>query len=181
MYISQENTAALVNIKLTDKGRELLTKGLRDDSNFDIVKFAFGDSEVDYRLYSVADDSKILSTLIMEPANQATDLKTKLYASGVVPSGTPVVNLSPATVDMTQYQTNINVSVSTTWLPVDGNYVEEYSWTNLGPLTDYDFRMTKSVDTSTATLTTYDTTGSTTVKVQGQTSGKYALLTLNIT
>jgi len=180
-YLDKSETVSLINIKLTDKGREFLAKGFKDDNVFDIVKFALGDSEIDYSQNVIGDDSDILAQEITEPTNNPVDLKSKIFASGVVPNGTPVVSLTSTAIEMTEYQSGIGVGASTQWQPVDGVYLEEYSWTNLGPLEDYDFGISLSVDTRSATLRTFDTTGTTTIRVKGITSGEYALLTLTIT
>lgn len=179
-FLPKDETASLVNIKLTDKGREFLAKGFKDDNVFDIVKFSLGDSEVDYTQQEVGDNTKLEALDITEPTNNPVDLKSKLFASGVVPDGAATINLSTTQVSMTTWQSGIGVSVNTTWLPITGVYQEEYSWTNLGPLEDYDFGISRSNDTRSATLRSYDTTGTTTVKVEGMTSGKYSLFTITI-
>ncbi len=179
-YISKENTSSVVNVRLTDKGREFLAKGFKDDNVFDIVKFALGDSEVDYSVYTSGDDSNILALEITEPTTNPVDLKSKIYSSGVIPTGEATISLTSSAVAMTEWQSGYGVGVSTQWEPVDGIYREEYQWTNLGPLEDYDFGITLSVDTRTATLRSYDTTGTTTVRVKGMTSGKFTTLTLTI-
>lgn len=175
MYLVNSGTSAIVNIRLTDKGRELLASGFKEDNVFDIVKFSFGDSEVDYRI------TGITGTSITEPSVAADDLKSKLYASGSVPSGTPVVNLSHSNINMTRYQGNRIVTAETVWPPVESVYLETYRWVNLGPLNDYDFILKPASNTRSATISTYDVTGSTTIKVVGQTTGKYEtfLLTIN--
>ncbi len=173
-FLRQELGTALVNVKLTSKGREFLAKGFKDDNVFDVVKFSFGDSEVDYR------DSNVENNLILEPSSEAVDLKYKIYASGVAPSGTPIVSLSSTDISMSQYQNNVVVSGSTTWPPIEGNYSETYLWTNLGPLNDYDFNMTISQDTRLANISSLDVTGSTKVRIVGQTTGKYAIMNLTI-
>ena len=179
-FLPKDITSNLISIRLTEKGREFLAKGFKDDNVFDIVKFSLGDSEVDYSQIEPGDNTSILNQVISEPVVSPVDLKTKIYASGVIPNGTAVVNLSTSSVEMTTYQSGREVSVTTQWSPVDGVYLEEYSWSNLGPLEDYDFGISKSVDSRSATIRTYDTTGTTTIKVRGMTSGKYALFTLNI-
>jgi len=179
-YLPKSTTDKLVNIRLTEKGREFLAKGFKDDNVFDIVKFSLGDSEIDYTQQEVGNNSKITSLTITEPVNNSPDLKSKIFASGVVPNGAATINLSTSSVKITKYQSGIPVSVNTQWEPIDGNYREEYSWTNLGPLEDYDFGISKSNDTMSITLRSFDTTGTTTIKVEGMTSGKYDLLTLTI-
>lgn len=183
-YLSKVVTTSLVNIKLTDKGREFLAKGFKDDNVFDVVKFAFGDSEIDYTQEDVSGSggADMLLQKINEPINGAVDLKSKLYSSGVIPDGAANVSLTITELNMTTNTSGPsgNVGASTTWLPIDGKYIEEYSWTNLGPLKDYNFGISKSLDTTTATIRTFDTTGSTVIRVKGMTSGKSSLLTLNI-
>ncbi len=174
-FLSKEESVSLINIKLTDKGREFLAKGFKDDNVFDIVKFSLGDSEVDY-----SNVDNISLQQILEPINNPADLKSKLYVSGVVPDGIPIVSLSTTNVEMTKYQSGVGVAATTQWSPITGVYNEDYSWTNLGPLEDYDFSMTRSLDTKTVTIRTYDTTGSTVIKVMGMTSGVYTLFNLTI-
>ena len=175
MYIENDNEVSLISIKLTEKGRELLAKGLKEDNVFDVVKFSFGDSEVDYSVTTIDE------TLIMEPENRPSDLKSKIYASGTIPSGQSNVSLTSTDVVMSQYQSGLNVGVSTVWPPVTGIYLEKYSWTNLGPLEDYDFNIVLSVDTRTASLQSFGVAGTTQIKVEGQTTGSYAILTFQIT
>lgn len=174
-FLYNDETVSLINVKLTDKGRELLAKGFKDDNIFDVVKFSLGDSDVDYRI------STIDGTLVLKPESANGDIKSKIYASGVIPSGTPTVSLTNTTIGMGTYEGGISVGASTSWAPITGNYVEQYIWTNLGPLQDYDFNMVLSVDTTVAEFRTFDTVGTTMVKVRGVTSGAYEILTLNIT
>lgn len=174
MYLANSATTAIVNIRLTEKGRELLASGFKEDNVFDIVKFSFGDSEVDYRITGLTGVS------ITQPTVSTVDLKTKLYASGTIPSGSAVVNLSHSNVNMTKYQGNRIVTASTDWPPVEGVYLETYKWVNLGPLNDWDFVLRPASNTRSATISTYDVTGTTTIKVQGQISGKYSTFLLTI-
>lgn len=175
-YLSKEDTLSLVNIKLTDKGREFLATGFKMDNIFDIVKFSLGDSEIDYSLSS----EDILKQKIMEPINNPPDLKSKIYAYGVAPSGIATISLESLSITLSKFGSASN-KVSTTWSPIDGEFNEEYTWTNLGPLNDYDFAISKSRDTKTAKISAFEITGSTTIKVMGVTSGEYALFSLTIT
>lgn len=178
-FLNNNVEATLVNIKMTEKGRELLTKGLKEDDNFDIVKYSFGDSEINYTLDAAS------GTSIQEPAAKEVDLVYKLYASGTVPSGTPTMTLSTDEVNMSTYQTGVMgsqgvVHATTYWAPVEGTYQEEYKWTNLGPLNDWDFQVLQTYDTKSATIRTFGTTGTTTVKVKGMISGLHKTFVLNI-
>ena len=174
MYLSQSATTSLISIRLTDKGRELLAKGFKDDEIFDIVKFSFGDSEIDYTVGSASTLS-----FINEPETAAVDFKTRLYASGTIPSGTPTTTLSHATLNLSTYHDSV-VNAYTEWLPVDGYYLETYKWENLGPLNDYDFEIRPGTNTRSATIAALDVTGTTKVRIVGQTTGKYATFDLNI-
>lgn len=178
-YLDKSVEANLVSVRITEKGRELLARGLREDDNFDIVKYSFGDSEINYNISDP--DTNIPDTAILEPSSNAKDLVSKLYAFGTVPDGTPTIHLSTANISMSTNQTGVNVTVHTEWPPVEGVFSEEYKWTNLGPLNDWDYRITKSVDTKSAMITTYTTTGVARIKVKGMTSGRYAIITLTIT
>lgn len=175
-FLPRTGTTAIVNVKLTDKGRELLTKGFFDQDTFDIVKFAFGDSEVDYSL----DDEVITGqTLVTDPDNFQVDFKSKLYASGTIPEGTPLVSTNVTDVELGLNQ-NVSIDASTVWPPVEGNYAEVYKWTNLGPLEDYEISILVSNNTRTATIISYDVSGTAKIKVQGLTSGKYKIVNLTV-
>lgn len=71
----------ILDAVLTDYGRQLLAKG---DGSFNIVKFAFGDDEIDYSLYKAAlaspnQDSDIMSTPVLEAiTNNIASLQNKL-------------------------------------------------------------------------------------------------------
>jgi len=76
------NTSDIVlDAVLTDYGRQLLAKG---DGSFNIVKFAFGDDEIDYSLYNTGavspnQDTNILSTPILEAfTNNVASMNSKL-------------------------------------------------------------------------------------------------------
>lgn len=174
-FLPQTGSTAVVNVKLTDRGRELLTKGFFEQDTFDIVKFALGDSEVDYSL----DDEDITGSTISRPDNFQVDFKSKLYASGTIPSGNPLVTLSLTEVQLTVNQV-VDVQVTTFWPPVQGQYFETYKWQNLGPLEDYEFSINVSNNTRTASIVAYDVTGTTQIKVIGQTTGRYAILDVTI-
>jgi hypothetical protein len=175
-FLPQTATTSLVNVKLTDKGRELLTKGFFEQDTFDVVKFAFGDSEIDYSL----EDTDITGNSISRPDNYQVDFKSKLYASGVIPSGNPRVELNVSAIEITREQVR-DIAVKTFWPPVAGEYLETYKWVNLGPLEDWEFDITTANNTRTATIRSYDITGTTQVKVIGQVTGRYAVLDVSIT
>lgn len=175
-FLPRTGTTAIVNVKLTDKGRELLTKGFFEQDTFDIVKFAFGDSEVDYTL----DDEVITGqTLVTDPDNFQVDFKSKLYATGTVPSGNAVVSTNVTDVNLSLNQ-NYSIDATTTWAPVEGTYAEIYKWTNLGPLEDYEINILVSNNTRTATIVSYDVEGTTQIKVQGLTSGQYKIVNVTV-
>lgn len=76
----------ILDAVLTDYGRQLLAKG---DGSFSIVKFAFGDDEIDYSLWDTGSvtslkDAKIMATPILESfTNNAASMKNKLLTIGV--------------------------------------------------------------------------------------------------
>jgi len=174
-FLPQTATTSIVNVKLTDKGRELLTKGFFEQDTFDIVKFAFGDSEIDYSL----DDEDVTGSTVSRPDNYQVDFKSKLYASGTIPSGTPFVTLTTAAIELSVDQSK-SVQVTTSWPPVQGQYFETYKWVNLGPLEDYDFAIIPASNTRSASIVAYDVTGTTQVKVIGQTTGRFAILDVSV-
>jgi hypothetical protein len=176
MFIPKSETINLVSVKLTNKGRELLTKGMNIGDYFDIVKFSFGDTEINYELIDENDLPNV-----MYPSSGIKDIQSKIYSYGVKPDGTPQIILSQNVVNLTRNQSGVFQTVRTEWLPVEGNYIEDYQWTNLGPLNDWDFKINKSVNKNMATFTSYNVAGTTRIRVKGMTSGAYTTFTLNIT
>lgn len=78
-----DNSSSIVAAILTRKGRELLAK---NDGSFKIVRFAFGDDEINYQLYDpdTEDDSKILNLPILEPSsNELTALRYRLVTAPI--------------------------------------------------------------------------------------------------
>jgi len=71
----------ILDCVLTDYGRKLLAQG---DGSFNIVKFAFGDDEIDYTLFngdavSTLRDVDIMNTPVLEAlTNNAASMKSKL-------------------------------------------------------------------------------------------------------
>jgi hypothetical protein len=73
----------ILDCVLTDYGRKLLAQG---DGSFNIVKFAFGDDEIDYSLFdtdpgteSALRDADIMNTPVLEAmTNNAASMKSKL-------------------------------------------------------------------------------------------------------
>ena len=71
----------ILDAVLTDYGRQLLAKG---DGSFNVVKFAFGDDEIDYSLYDTGavapnQDASLMGTPILEAfTNNTAALKNKL-------------------------------------------------------------------------------------------------------
>lgn len=82
----QNNGDIILDAVLTDYGRRLLAKG---DGSFNIVKFAFGDDEIDYGLFnpdtsSIFQDIEIMNTPILEAfTNNAASMKSTLMTLGM--------------------------------------------------------------------------------------------------
>ena len=77
-----DSSSSVLDCILTRKGRELLAK---NDGSFKIVKFAFGDDEINYQLYNLDndDDNDILNLPILEPSsNEETALRYRLITLG---------------------------------------------------------------------------------------------------
>jgi hypothetical protein len=175
-----DDTTATVHIKLTDKGRELITRGTLEQ-DFDIVKFAFGDSDVDYQ-------SNPEAAIISSPPSRITDLTSKLYQSGTMPEGDLEdahikVNGSEDSANLTMStfstpKTN-NCVVSSLWLPFT-DYRESYTWENLGPLNDWDFNINVSSNKKSAKIESLGITGTAKIKIKGSKTNKYGILNLTI-
>lgn len=82
----QSDGDIVLDAVLTDYGRKLLAKG---DGSFNVVKFAFGDDEIDYGLFdasavSIAQDAEIMATPILEAfTNNAASMKNQLLTLGI--------------------------------------------------------------------------------------------------
>lgn len=77
-----DSSSSVIDCILTRKGRELLAK---NDGSFRIVKFAFGDDEINYQLYDLNtdNDTDILNLPILEPSsNEQTALRYRLLTMG---------------------------------------------------------------------------------------------------
>lgn len=95
-----DSSSSIVTAILTRKGRELIAK---NDGSFRIVKFAFGDDEVNYQLYNVAaqNDTDILNLPVLEPSsNESTALRYRLVTmpAGSVQIAYLMVNPTTVTV-----------------------------------------------------------------------------------
>lgn len=83
MGLLANDGAIIIDSVLTDRGRELLARG---DGSFEIVKFAFGDDEIDYTLFnattgSVQQDLDILNTPLFESfTDSELSLKNRLIS-----------------------------------------------------------------------------------------------------
>lgn len=81
--ISNDSSLIIVDAVLTDTGREFLA---RNDGRFEIVRYSFGDDEIDYRLFnpntgSLQQDNNILNTPIFEASvNETIGLKYQLVS-----------------------------------------------------------------------------------------------------
>jgi len=175
-----DDTTATVHIKLTDKGRELITRGTLEQ-DFDIVKFAFGDSDIDYQ-------SSPESAVISSPPSKITDLTSKLFQSGTMPKGdledayiSVNGSIDSANLTLSTFSTPTidNVTVSSTWLPFT-DYQESYTWENLGPLNDWDFNIIVSADKKSAKVESLGLTGTAKIKIKGSKTNKYGILNLTI-
>jgi hypothetical protein len=80
-FIDNDNNVITVDAVLTDLGREFLAK---NDGSFEIVRYTFGDDEVDYTLFnpntgSLQQDKDILNTPIFEAnVNEKIAIKNQL-------------------------------------------------------------------------------------------------------
>jgi hypothetical protein len=81
--LQNDSNLIIVDSVLTDLGRELLA---RNDGSFEIVRYSFGDDEIDYNLFnpntgSLQQDNNILNTPIFEASvNEKLALKFQLVS-----------------------------------------------------------------------------------------------------
>ena len=86
-FLDHSTNNIIVDAVLTDKGRELLA---RNDGSFSIVKFAFGDDEVDYSIITkfgrtVGKEKIIKNTPIMEAqTSHNIALKNRLVSLDII-------------------------------------------------------------------------------------------------
>jgi len=175
-FLNNESVDPLITVKLTNMGRKLIANGFKLDNVFDMVKFAFGDSDIDYDQGVPA----IESQQILEPEIGITDIAKKLYYAGIEPDGDAQIALTQTELVLTPHQLSESVGVTTIWPPVEGNYLEQYSWTNIGPLKDYELQIVTSQNTTSATFNSVGVTGTTKVRIKGMTSGEYSILNVTI-
>ncbi len=82
-FLDNSSNAITVDAVLTDVGREFLA---RNDGQFEIVRYSFGDDEIDYKLFNVntgslQQDNNILNTPIFEALiNEKVALKYQLMS-----------------------------------------------------------------------------------------------------
>jgi len=178
-FLSKSASTTVVDIKLTAKGRELLASG----EDFKITQFAFGDTEMNYLIplndageetgYTARTQTNILGALYADQP-----IKNKLYVSGVVPTGTPQVIISSDEVSI-PLNGSKDISAYSLWSPATDVYDEAYRWTNLGPMEDRFMKFGTSNQSKVLTITAKRKTGSTTLKVEGQTTGAYKLIAID--
>ena len=119
----QDNSGDIIfDVVLTDEGRRRLAAG---DGTFNIVKFALGDDEINYELYSVTtgsayQDLEILQTPIFEAFTNNTSNMSSMLVS--IPRNNllylPVLKLNEVA-DSTS--TKLHSSLSSFLVAVDGN------------------------------------------------------------
>jgi hypothetical protein len=111
------NGDIILDAVLTDYGRQLLAKG---DGSFNIVKFAFGDDEIDYGLWdtnpataTTLKDVDIMSTPIMEAfTNNAASLKSKLLTIGIENLlYLPILKLAPTVFNVSSFPSTTGADV----------------------------------------------------------------------
>lgn len=174
MFLPQSDISAVVDVKLTNKGKELLANG----ESFKIIKFAFGDTEVNYQTPLTSTFESLAQSIVARSMQNAVDIQYKLYSSGLVPTGEPILVVSSDNINV-PFNNTKEIAVYTTWYPVLEPYVEEYKWINLGPMIDGSFRMVTSNETRVVSIRSLNVKGSTTIKVVGMISGSYRLVTVN--
>lgn len=160
-------TGTTVEVRLTNKGREYLTNG----NLFNMVKFCFGDSEIDYT------SDVISGSPISYPNINNQFIKTKLYYRGNTPSGDPELIVNNYIQNIPRNST-IQISINTHWYPIE-SYYENYSIERLGTV-DYRYMSIQKLTNNDYLINTYDLTGSTQLKILGLTSNEYRVLDFNI-
>jgi hypothetical protein len=160
-------TGTTVEVRLTNKGRELLTKG----EHFNLAKFCFGDSEIDYT------SDEISGSPMSYPNISNQFIKTKLYYRGNVPTGDPEIVINNYVQNIPRNST-LTLNVYTTWHPVQ-NYYEQYNISTVGEI-DYRYVSIQKLTNNHFNINTYDLTGSTQIKVLGLMSNEYTVLDFNI-
>ena len=129
----QDNSGDIIfDVVLTDEGRRRLASG---DGTFNIVKFALGDDEVNYELYSVNtgsayQDLEILQTPIFEAFTNNTSNMSSMLIS--IPRNNllylPIIKLNEV-VDKTS--TSLHSTLNSFLVAVDGNTEDNNGSTNL--------------------------------------------------
>ena len=174
-----DNSSITVDAILTKRGREILAAG----GDLNITKFALSDEEVDYTLYDVTHPNGtdsygavIENMSLLEATPNRTTFRSFLVNDSQAGSQLNVDNTNYSNVDK---DTDISISPTTVGSPSE-NYIFTIENTNIIRFSGEGPVKTKTAGTAILRTQSINTAATTTLTIQGQTSGLVQTITVSV-
>jgi len=174
-----DNSSITVDAILTKRGREVLAAG----GDLNITKFALSDEEVDYTLYDVTHPNGtdsygavIENMSLLEATPNRTTFRSFLVNDSQAGSQLKVDSTNYSNVDK---DTDIAISPSTVGSPSE-NYIFQIENTNIIRFSGEGPVKTKTANSVTLKTQSVNTAATTTLTIQGQTSGLVQTITISV-
>jgi len=174
-----DNSSITVDAILTKRGREVLAAG----GDLNITKFALSDEEVDYTLYDVTHPNGtdsygavIENMSLLEATPNRTTFRSFLVNGSQAGSQLKVDSTNYSNVDK---DTDIAISPSTLGSPSE-NYIFRIENTNIIRFSGEGPVKTKTANSVTLKTQSVNAAATTTLTIQGQTSGLVQTITISV-
>ena len=174
-----DNSSITVDAILTKRGREILAAG----GDLNITKFALSDEEVDYTLYDVTHPNGtdsygavIENMSLLEATPNRTMFRSFLVNDSQAGSQLNVDSTNYSNVDK---DTDISISPATVGSPSE-NYIFTIENTNIIRFSGEGPVKTKTAGSVTLRTQSINTAATTTLTIQGQTSGLVQTVTISV-
>ena len=174
-----DNSSITVDAILTKRGREILAAG----GDLNITKFALSDEEVDYTLYDVTHPNGtdsygavIENMSLLEATPNRTMFRSFLVNDSQAGSQLNVDSTNYSNVDK---DTDISISPATVGSPSE-NYIFTIENTNIIRFSGEGPVKTKTAGSVTLRTQSINTAATTTLTIQGQTSGLVQTITVSV-
>ena len=174
-----DNSSITVDAILTKRGREILSQG----GNFNVTKFALSDEEIDYTLYDVThpDGTDSYGVAIENMSLLEAAPNRKAFNSFLVNQSLAGVKVNVAQLSYSNVDPFSEIAISPTTV---GGAAEEYTFTieNTNIVKFKNSAPSRTVTRPSVTLIaqSINPTGTTTVTVQGVTSGISNVITVSV-
>ena len=174
-----DNSSITVDAILTKRGREILAAG----GDLNITKFALSDEEVDYTLYDVTHPNGtdsygavIENMSLLEATPNRTTFRSFLVNDSQAGSQ---LNVDETNYSEVEKDTNISISPTTVGSPGE-NYIFTIENTNIIRFSGEGPVRTKTAGSVTLRTQSINAGGTTTLTIQGQTSGLVQTITVTV-